>query len=79
MAPTAPDHVSGSRRPNRRSTIATFCGSGTRRTRSREIEHAWLFDHLMPIFGDPTGPPSRAGPCCQPSPRRPNDCASGCW
>ncbi|WAZ26147.1 LLM class flavin-dependent oxidoreductase [Streptomyces cinnabarinus] len=21
-----------------------------------EIEHAWLFDHLMPIFGDPAGP-----------------------
>ena len=21
-----------------------------------EIEHAWLFDHLLPIFGDPTGP-----------------------
>src|SRR6204780_3873948 len=22
----------------------------------REIEHAWLFDHLMPIGGDPNGP-----------------------
>jgi alkanesulfonate monooxygenase SsuD/methylene tetrahydromethanopterin reductase-like flavin-dependent oxidoreductase (luciferase family) len=21
-----------------------------------DIEHAWLFDHLMPIFGDPDGP-----------------------
>jgi len=21
-----------------------------------QIEHAWLFDHLMPIFGDPNGP-----------------------
>jgi alkanesulfonate monooxygenase SsuD/methylene tetrahydromethanopterin reductase-like flavin-dependent oxidoreductase (luciferase family) len=21
-----------------------------------EIEHAWLFDHLMPIWGDPSGP-----------------------
>ena len=21
-----------------------------------EIEHAWLFDHLLPIFGDPLGP-----------------------
>ena len=21
-----------------------------------EIEHAWLFDHLMPIAGDPDGP-----------------------
>ena len=21
-----------------------------------EIEHAWLFDHLMPIAGDPNGP-----------------------
>jgi len=21
-----------------------------------EIEHVWLFDHLMPIFGDPNGP-----------------------
>jgi alkanesulfonate monooxygenase SsuD/methylene tetrahydromethanopterin reductase-like flavin-dependent oxidoreductase (luciferase family) len=21
-----------------------------------EIEHAWLFDHLMPIGGDPSGP-----------------------
>jgi alkanesulfonate monooxygenase SsuD/methylene tetrahydromethanopterin reductase-like flavin-dependent oxidoreductase (luciferase family) len=22
----------------------------------RQIEHAWLFDHLRPIFGDPNGP-----------------------
>jgi hypothetical protein len=22
----------------------------------RQIEHAWLFDHLMPIGGDPNGP-----------------------
>jgi alkanesulfonate monooxygenase SsuD/methylene tetrahydromethanopterin reductase-like flavin-dependent oxidoreductase (luciferase family) len=21
-----------------------------------QIEHAWLFDHLMPIYGDPSGP-----------------------
>jgi len=21
-----------------------------------QIEHAWLFDHLMPIAGDPNGP-----------------------
>ena len=21
-----------------------------------EIEHAWLFDHVLPIFGDPDGP-----------------------
>jgi hypothetical protein len=21
-----------------------------------QIEHAWLFDHLMPIAGDPSGP-----------------------
>jgi|SRR6516164_2897030 hypothetical protein len=21
-----------------------------------QIEHAWLYDHLMPIFGDPDGP-----------------------
>ncbi|MFE9321524.1 hypothetical protein ACIHDR_01815 [Nocardia sp. NPDC052278] len=21
-----------------------------------QIEHAWLFDHLMPIGGDPNGP-----------------------
>jgi alkanesulfonate monooxygenase SsuD/methylene tetrahydromethanopterin reductase-like flavin-dependent oxidoreductase (luciferase family) len=23
-----------------------------------QIEHAWLFDHLMPIYGDPNGPTS---------------------
>src|ERR1700728_1609031 len=23
---------------------------------TQEIEHAWLFDHLMPIAGDPNGP-----------------------
>src|ERR1700743_3364842 len=22
----------------------------------RQIEHAWLYDHLMPIFADPDGP-----------------------
>jgi hypothetical protein len=27
-----------------------------RRTRSAEIAHAWLFDHLLPIGGDPDGP-----------------------
>jgi hypothetical protein len=24
------------------------------------IEHAWLFDHLMPIGGDPSGEPRRS-------------------
>jgi hypothetical protein len=27
-----------------------------------EIEHAWLFDHLMPIGGDPDGPVRRRSP-----------------
>jgi hypothetical protein len=44
----------------------------------REIEHAWLFDHLMPIGGDPHGPTSRAGPCLRRSPPRRSGCASAC-
>jgi len=33
------------------------------------IEHAWLFDHLMPIGGDPNGPALEGW----------TPCASGCW
>jgi hypothetical protein len=36
------------------------------------IEHAWLFDHLMPIGGDPTARPSRAGHCYRPWPPTPS-------
>ncbi|MEU6950060.1 LLM class flavin-dependent oxidoreductase [Streptomyces sp. NPDC046316] len=32
-----------------------------------EIEHAWPFDHLMPISGGPTRGPTKAGHCSQPS------------
>ena len=39
-----------------------------------EIDHAWLFDHLMPIGGDPTGRSSKAGRCSRPG--RP-DAAAG--
>jgi hypothetical protein len=28
-----------------------------------EIHHAWLFDHLLPIGGDPKDPSTRAGHC----------------
>jgi hypothetical protein len=40
-----------------------------------QIEHAWLFDHLMPIAGDPSGPIFEAGPCCRHWPRRLSGCA----
>ena len=43
-----------------------------------EIEHAWLFDHLMPIGGDPADRRAKAGRCCRRLPHRPNDCASAC-
>jgi hypothetical protein len=43
-----------------------------------EIEHAWLFDHLMPIGGDPHGPATKAGPSSLPSLRRRSGCASVC-
>jgi hypothetical protein len=41
-----------------------------------QIEHAWLFDHLMPIGGDPNGPifegpvpgEERAGAVARPDP-----------
>ena len=42
------------------------------------IEPAWLFDHLMPIGGDPTDRPTRAGRCCRRWPHRPSGCASAC-
>ena len=45
----------------------------------REIEHAWLFDHLMPIAGDQNGPIFEAGPCCRRSPPRRSGCAWACW
>ncbi len=44
-----------------------------------EIAHAWLFDHLMPIGGDPDGPIHEAGRCSPRSRRRPHGCASACW
>ena len=37
-------------------TTTTSCGSGARPTPCPQIEHAWLFDHLLPIGGDPDGP-----------------------
>jgi hypothetical protein len=40
-----------------------------------QIEHAWLFDHLLPIAAP--GLTDFAGPA-RPSPRRPSDCASAC-
>ncbi len=39
-----------------------------------EIEHAWLFDHLMPIWGTPRDRRSRAGRCWRPSRRRRGGC-----
>ncbi len=42
--------------PACRSPTATSSGYGERRTTIPQIEHAWLFDHLMPIGGDPDGP-----------------------
>ena len=45
-----------------------------------QIEHAWLFDHLMPIGGDPDGPDLRGLDAARrPWPPRPSGCASGCW
>jgi hypothetical protein len=43
-----------------------------------EIEHAWLFDHLMPIFGNRTDQPSRVGRFCRRLLLRLTGCASGC-
>ncbi len=54
--PRIPPQLRDHDRPACRSTTTTSCGSGARRTRIPEIEHAWLFDHLMPIGGDPNGP-----------------------
>ena len=34
------------------------------------LEHAWLFDHLLPIHGDANGPVLRAGRCCRHSRHR---------
>jgi hypothetical protein len=40
-----------------------------------QIEHAWLFDHLMPLGGDPNGPTFEGSPSefrgDAPSPIRP--------
>ena len=37
-----------------------------------QIEHAWLFDHLMPAGGDLAGPALEGWTCSPPSPGRPN-------
>ena len=39
-----------------------------------EFEDAWLWDHLVPLRGDVTGPASRPGRCWRRSPRRPAGC-----
>lgn len=41
-----------------------------------EIEHAWLFDHLLPIGGDPTGPAYEGWTLLAPSRHRPGGSAS---
>jgi hypothetical protein len=33
-----------------------------------QIEHAWLFDHLMPAGGDLAGPALEGWTCSPPSP-----------
>ena len=41
------------------------------------FEHAWLWDHLVPLRGEVTGPASRRGRCSRRSPRRPSAFVSG--
>lgn len=41
-----------------------------------EIAHAWLFDHLIPIAGDVTGPVLEGGRYCRRSRRRRSVCVS---
>lgn len=43
-----------------------------------QIEHAWLFDHLMPIGGDTTVRSSKAGHCWRRWPRRRDGYAWAC-
>ena len=43
-----------------------------------QIDHAWLYDHLMPIFGDRNGP-TFEGWTLLSALRRPTDCGSGFW
>jgi alkanesulfonate monooxygenase SsuD/methylene tetrahydromethanopterin reductase-like flavin-dependent oxidoreductase (luciferase family) len=44
-----------------------------------EIEHAWLFDHLLPIGGDPNGPIFEGWTLLSALAAQTDSCASGCW
>ncbi|MEV2225494.1 hypothetical protein AB0E01_37305 [Nocardia vinacea] len=48
---TAPMHV------DYHDVLRVWCEADT----IPQIEHAWLFDHLMPIGGDPNGPTDSIG------------------
>jgi len=43
-----------------------------------EIEHAWLFDHLLPIFGEAAGSMYEGWTLLSPLPRRRTDYGSDC-
>lgn len=43
-----------------------------------EIEHAWLYDHLMPIVGDPDGPTFEGWTLLSALAGQPTGSASGC-
>lgn len=43
-----------------------------------EIEHAWLYDHLMPIFGDPDGPTFEGWTLVSALTGQPTGSVSGC-
>ena len=68
---TALDHVSGSRPPRSRSSYRDILQVWHEADAIPEIEHAWLFDHLMPIFGDPTGRSRGLDPAVGPGRRDP--------
>jgi hypothetical protein len=43
------------------------------------IEHAWAFDHLFPICGDPGCPIFEGWTLLSASPPRPPGCDWACW
>ena len=44
-----------------------------------QIEHAWLFDHLMPIGGDPDGPIFEGWTLLSALAAQTDGCVSACW
>jgi hypothetical protein len=62
--------------PQHRATYADIIRVWLEADEIPEFEHAWLWDHMLPLGGDPWGRLSRTGPSWAPLQPRLGGCGS---